>query len=92
MATISSFQGREQEAIVVSFVRSNDEGQLGFVDDRARLVVALTRARRALRLVGDSATLTRAPLFAEVWEALAASGAVCSVWEPPWSEAVDAAG
>jgi ATP-dependent RNA/DNA helicase IGHMBP2 len=92
VATISSFQGREQEAIVVSFVRSNDEGQLGFVDDRARLVVALTRARRALRLVGDSATLTRAPLFAEVWEALASSGAVCSVWEPPWSEAVDAAG
>jgi superfamily I DNA and/or RNA helicase len=57
VGTVNAFQGREKDAIVVSFVRSNDDLELGFVADARRLVVAVTRARRAFVGVGDSATL-----------------------------------
>lgn len=85
VATVNAFQGREKEAVVVSFCRSNVEGEVGFVGDRRRLVVSLTRAKRALVLVGDSATVGRLPLLAEVLDRLAADGAIVSVWEPDWS-------
>jgi ATP-dependent RNA/DNA helicase IGHMBP2 len=88
VATVNAFQGREREAIVASFVRANPDGELGFVADERRLTVALTRARRQLVLIGDSATLGRHPRFARLLEALAARGAVRSVWEPPWSDAL----
>jgi ATP-dependent RNA/DNA helicase IGHMBP2 len=88
VATVNAFQGREMDAIVVSFVRSNDRGELGFVADGRRLTVALTRARRRLVLIGDAATLGRHPRFAALLGALAARGAVRSVWEEPWVSAL----
>lgn len=57
IGTVDGFQGREKEAIVVDLVRSNDAGDLGFLADRRRMNVALTRARRFLLVVGDSGTL-----------------------------------
>ncbi len=80
VATVNAFQGREKEAIVCSWVRSNDTGELGFVADERRLTVALTRARRLLVNIGDSATLGGHPRF----ESVLASIEIESVWEEPW--------
>jgi superfamily I DNA and/or RNA helicase len=88
VATVNAFQGREKDAIVCSFVRSNPDGDLGFVADRRRLVVALTRARRYLLCTGDSATLASSPDFAAAFEVFLARDAWATVWESPWSEAV----
>jgi len=55
--TVDGFQGREKEVIIISFVRSNPENELGFLTDVRRLNVSLTRARRKLIMVGDSNTL-----------------------------------
>jgi hypothetical protein len=86
VATINGFQGREREAIVVSFVRSNPDGDLGFVRDPRRLTVALTRARRAWVGIGDTATLTIDDRFAHVLERVEEQDALTSVWEPPWCD------
>ncbi|MEF8849513.1 MAG: IGHMBP2 family helicase [Candidatus Bipolaricaulota bacterium] len=56
--TVDGFQGREKEVIVISFVRSNDGNELGFLTDIRRLNVSLTRARRKLIMIGDSETLS----------------------------------
>lgn len=88
VATVNAFQGREKEAILCSFVRSNDAGEVGFVADERRLVVALSRARRFLLCVGDSATLAGQPAFAGVLDAVAELGGLRSVFEPPWSDAL----
>ncbi len=55
--TVDGFQGREKEAVLITLVRSNSTGEIGFLSDRRRMNVALTRARRKLIVVGDSATL-----------------------------------
>jgi ATP-dependent RNA/DNA helicase IGHMBP2 len=57
IGTVDGLQGREKEAVVVSLVRSNEQGEVGFLAELRRLNVALTRARRHLTVVGDSATL-----------------------------------
>lgn len=57
IGTVDGLQGREKEAVVVSLVRSNEQGDIGFLAELRRLNVALTRARRHLTIVGDSATL-----------------------------------
>jgi ATP-dependent RNA/DNA helicase IGHMBP2 len=57
IGTVDGLQGREKEAVVVSLVRSNEHGSIGFLGELRRLNVALTRARRHLTIVGDSATL-----------------------------------
>ena len=57
IGTVDGLQGREKEAVVVSLVRSNDRGEVGFLAELRRLNVALTRARRHLTVIGDSATL-----------------------------------
>ena len=61
--TVNAFQGREKEVIVCSFVRSNENGDLGFVSDRRRLTVSITRARRLWIGIGDSATLAKSKVF-----------------------------
>ena len=86
VATVNAFQGREKDAIAVSWVRSSERGELGFVTDARRLTVAITRARCWLLLVGDAATLASHPRFAALVERHATAGALESVWEAPWSE------
>eukprot|EP01025_Chloroclados_australasicus_P056243 TRINITY_DN6926_c0_g1_i3.p2 TRINITY_DN6926_c0_g1~~TRINITY_DN6926_c0_g1_i3.p2 ORF type:complete len:200 (+),score=26.32 TRINITY_DN6926_c0_g1_i3:295-894(+) len=57
ISTVDGFQGREKEAIIISTVRSNDIGEVGFLADRRRMNVAITRARRHCCVIGDSDTL-----------------------------------
>ena len=61
--SVDGFQGREKEAVVFSLVRSNPEGEIGFLADVRRTNVALTRARRGLIVIGDSATLANHPFY-----------------------------
>lgn len=81
--TVDAFQGREKDAVLVSFVRSNPDGALGFLTDLRRLNVLLTRPRRHLFLVGDSATLSAHPSFASLLEHLQSTGGYRSAWEWP---------
>lgn len=66
--TVDGFQGREKEAVLVSLTRSNRDNEIGFLADRRRLNVALTRARRKLIVVGDDATVTADPVFRDFVE------------------------
>lgn len=79
--SVDGFQGRENEAIVISLVRSNPAGQIGFLADTRRTNVAFTRARRALVVIGDSATLSNHPFYLRMIGHLEAIGAYGSVWE-----------
>lgn len=79
--TVDGFQGREKEAVVMCFVRSNSEGELGFLAEARRTNVALTRAKRLLRIVGDSATLSNLPLYRQMIEYFEQTGAYHTVWE-----------
>lgn len=81
--TVDAFQGREKDAVLVSLTRSNAEGQLGFLNDLRRMNVALTRARRHLFVVGDSATLGGHPFYTRFIESVQASGGYRSAWEWP---------
>ena len=79
--SVDGFQGREKEAVVISLVRSNAEGQIGFLADVRRMNVALTRARRKLLVVGDTATLCRDPFYARLVQYYEDLGAYHTVWE-----------
>jgi superfamily I DNA and/or RNA helicase len=81
--TVDAFQGREKDAILVSLTRSNPEGQLGFLTDLRRMNVALTRARRHLFVVGDSATLSSHAFYARFIEGTQAESGYRSAWEWP---------
>ncbi|MBI4056724.1 MAG: AAA family ATPase [Elusimicrobia bacterium] len=63
IGSIDGFQGREKEAVILSLVRSNDKGEVGFLSDIRRMNVAMTRARRFLIVIGDSATISRHPFY-----------------------------
>ncbi len=89
VATVNAFQGREKDAIAVSWVRSNEERVLGFVADPRRLTVAITRARCWLWLVGDATTLAKHPRLSALIEHHERIGALQSAWEPPWSSVLD---
>ena len=81
--TVDGFQGREKEAVVISCVRSNSDGEIGFLADRRRMNVALTRARRKLIVVGDSSTLGGNEFFADLLLYFETIGAYHTVWEEP---------
>ena len=66
--TIDGFQGQERDIILISLVRSNDEGQIGFLRDLRRMNVAITRARMKLIILGDRTTLCRHPFYRKLWE------------------------
>jgi superfamily I DNA and/or RNA helicase len=80
VGTVDGFQGREKEAIVVDTVRSNDAGEIGFLSDIRRMNVALTRARRFLLVVADSATLGRHPFYADFLAFMDDRGSHGSAW------------
>ena len=79
--TVDGFQGREKEAILMSLVRSNDNCEIGFLADTRRMNVAITRARRKLLLIGDSATLGANAFFQELLAYFEAANAYRSIWE-----------
>ncbi|MBI9051666.1 MAG: AAA family ATPase [Anaerolineaceae bacterium] len=79
--SVDGFQGREKEAIIVSLVRSNTENEIGFLEDIRRMNVALTRARRKLIVIGDSATITIHPFYQRMVTYFESIGAYHSVWE-----------
>ncbi|MFM8273259.1 MAG: AAA domain-containing protein, partial [Gemmata sp.] len=79
--SVDGFQGREKEAIIVSLVRSNNEGEIGFLADTRRTNVALTRARRKLVVIGDSATLANDAFYQRMLTYFETVGAMSSVWE-----------
>jgi superfamily I DNA and/or RNA helicase len=66
--TVDGFQGQERDIIVISLVRSNDEGQIGFLRDLRRMNVAITRARMKVIILGDRSTLCRHPFYRKLWE------------------------
>jgi superfamily I DNA and/or RNA helicase len=79
--SVDGFQGREKEAVVISLVRSNATGEIGFLGDIRRMNVAMTRARRKLLIVGDSATLAGHPFYRRMIEYFEIIGAYRTVWE-----------
>jgi superfamily I DNA and/or RNA helicase len=81
--TVDAFQGREKDAVLLSLTRSNGRGELGFLNDLRRINVALTRARRHLFVVGDSATLGGHPYYAKLIAHAQATGGYRSAWEWP---------
>jgi predicted DNA helicase len=82
--SVDGFQGREKEAVVVTLVRSNPEGEIGFLGDVRRMNVALTRARRKLLVVGDGSTLAGHPFYKDLLDYVEQIGAYRSIWEEPW--------
>ena len=66
--TVDGFQGQERDIILISLVRANDEGQIGFLRDLRRMNVAITRARMKVIILGDASTMTRHPFYKKLYE------------------------
>ena len=66
--TVDGFQGQERDVIHISLVRSNDEGQIGFLKDLRRMNVAMTKARMKLIILGNKETMTQHPFYKKLWE------------------------
>jgi len=81
ISTIDSFQGQEMENIIVSLVRSNDNGEIGFLKDYRRMNVAITRAKEQLFVIGDSATIANDPFYSEFLSYIEKHGEYKTVWE-----------
>ncbi len=79
--TIDSFQGQERDIVYISMTRSNPEGEIGFLSDIRRMNVAMTRARKKLVVIGDSATLSNLPFYSDFISYAEALGAYQSAWE-----------
>ena len=85
--TVDAFQGREKDAVLVSLVRSNGDGQIGFLKDLRRMNVAITRARRHLFVVGDAATLSSDAYYSAFMAYAERCDGYRSVWS--WPGALD---
>lgn len=79
--TIDSFQGQERDVVYISLTRSNSDASIGFLSDTRRMNVAMTRARKKLVVIGDSATLSKAKFYADFIEYADKLGAYHSAWE-----------
>ena len=66
--TVDGFQGQERDIILISLVRANDNGEIGFLSDLRRMNVAITRARMKLIILGDATTMTRHPFYKQLYE------------------------
>lgn len=81
VSTIDSFQGQEKENIILSLVRSNDDGDIGFLKDYRRMNVAITRAKEQLFIIGDSATIGADSFYSAFLTYVERSGNYRSAWE-----------
>jgi ATP-dependent RNA/DNA helicase IGHMBP2 len=79
--TVDAFQGQERDVIAISFVRSNEKAEVGFLGDIRRTNVAMTRARKKLIMIGDSATLGSHPFYVELLEYVQVNGFYKSAFE-----------
>lgn len=83
VSTVDGFQGQEKDIILISCVRSNVDGEIGFLRDMRRLNVALTRARKKLIVVGDSATLASNKFYKELIEYCESIDSYSTAWDYP---------
>lgn len=81
ISTIDSFQGQEKENIILSLVRSNEEGVIGFLKDYRRMNVAITRAKENLVIIGDSATIGSDNFYLQFLDYVEKNGQYRSIWE-----------
>ncbi len=77
--TVDGFQGREKEVILLSLVRSNENGNIGFLEDVRRLNVSLTRAKRKIVIIGDSSTVTQHETYSDLYDYVSKNGEVLRV-------------
>lgn len=77
--TVDGFQGQERDVIVISLVRSNNEGQIGFLQDLRRMNVAITRARMKLIILGNASTLTKHSFYKQLYDYIKKKGKIISV-------------
>lgn len=69
--TVDGFQGRESDVVIISMVRANDTGQIGFLRDLRRMNVAMTRARSKLIIIGHAPTLSKHPFYNQLYNYIA---------------------
>jgi superfamily I DNA and/or RNA helicase len=79
--TIDGFQGQERDVVYISMTRSNNDSRIGFLSEIRRMNVAMTRAKKRLVVIGDSATLSQSPFYAEFIEYAQTQGEYRSAWE-----------
>lgn len=79
--TVDGFQGQERDIIYISLVRSNDRNEIGFLKDYRRMNVALTRARKKLVIIGDSATIGSDSFYTSMLEYVEEKGSYRTAWE-----------
>jgi superfamily I DNA and/or RNA helicase len=79
--TIDAFQGQEADIVYISLVRSNTKNEIGFLSDYRRMNVALTRARKKLVVIGDTATIGGNPFYANFLAYCDKHNAYRSAWE-----------
>jgi superfamily I DNA and/or RNA helicase len=79
--TIDGFQGQERDVVYLSLVRSNVKNEIGFLKDYRRMNVAITRARKQLVVIGDSATVCIDPFFGGFLEYVEKKGHYQTAWE-----------
>jgi predicted DNA helicase len=79
--TVDAFQGQEKDIVYISLVRSNNNGDIGFLKDYRRMNVAMTRAKKKLVIIGDSATLSNDRFYADLLEFAEKKGFYKSAWD-----------
>jgi ATP-dependent RNA/DNA helicase IGHMBP2 len=79
--TVDGFQGQERDIIYISLVRSNDNGEIGFLNDIRRMNVAITRAKKKLIVIGDSGTLSQHKFYKDFLDYIDSINAYKSAWE-----------
>ena len=77
--TVDGFQGQERDVILISLVRANEDGKIGFLNDLRRMNVAITRARMKLMILGDGSTLTRHAFYKELYNYISQRGKIITI-------------